>query len=81
MQQYHFGGYAKFTGELIHFINAFREQHSIALDPVYTGKMMYGIFDQIRKGYFKKGSKIIAVHTGGLQGIAGFNEQFGELIT
>ena len=80
MQQYHFGGYAKFTRKLIHFINAFREQHSIALDPVYTGKMMYGIFDQIRKGFFKKGSKIIAIHTGGLQGIAGFNERFGELL-
>jgi 1-aminocyclopropane-1-carboxylate deaminase len=70
---YHFGGYAKWTPELISFINRFRKLHNIALDPVYTGKMFFGLFDLVKKGYFPKGSTIVAVHTGGLQGIEGFN--------
>lgn len=77
---YHFGGYAKFTTQLIDFINGFKMDHGIPLDPIYTGKMMYGIFDLIRKGRIRDGSKIIAIHTGGLQGIAGFNQRFGHLI-
>jgi 1-aminocyclopropane-1-carboxylate deaminase len=70
---YHFGGYTKWKPELIHFINDFKEKYNIPLDPIYTGKMMYGIFDLIKKGYFERGSTIVAVHTGGLQGIEGFN--------
>lgn len=72
---YHFGGYAKFDSLLIEFINHFKKVSGIQLDPVYTGKMMYSIFDQIKKGKFDSGNRIICVHTGGLQGIAGFNEQ------
>jgi 1-aminocyclopropane-1-carboxylate deaminase len=71
---YHFGGYAKINETLIHFINQFKIENNIPLDPVYTGKMMFGIFDLIKKGYFPKGSKILAIHTGGLQGIPGMNE-------
>jgi 1-aminocyclopropane-1-carboxylate deaminase len=71
---YHFGGYAKINVELIRFINEFKKQQHIQLDPVYTGKMIYGIFDLIEKGYFPKGSKILAIHTGGLQGIKGMNK-------
>jgi 1-aminocyclopropane-1-carboxylate deaminase/D-cysteine desulfhydrase-like pyridoxal-dependent ACC family enzyme len=78
---YHFGGYAKYSRELIDFINNFKKKFSIPLDPVYTGKMMYGIFDLIKKGTFEKGTKILAIHTGGLQGIPGFNERFGNLLT
>jgi len=74
---YHFGGYAKFDATLIDFINQFKQQHQIQLDPIYTGKMMYGIFDLIEKGYFPRGSSIVAIHTGGLQGIVGFNQRFG----
>ena len=70
---YHFGGYAKINEELIRFINDFYKQTNIPLDPVYTGKMMFGILDLINKGYFPKGAKIIAIHTGGLQGIEGMN--------
>lgn len=70
---YHFGGYAKINAELITFINQFKQEHNIPLDPVYTGKMMYGIFDMIKKGYFRKGSKILVIHTGGLQGVKGMN--------
>ena len=72
---YHFGGYAKFKPELIEFMDAFKKQTGIALDPVYTGKMVYGIVDLAAKGFFKKGSRILIVHTGGLQGMAGFYEQ------
>jgi 1-aminocyclopropane-1-carboxylate deaminase len=78
--QYHFGGYAKFNDPLIDFINWFREKKGIQLDPIYTGKMMYGIWELIREGYFPNGSTIVAVHTGGLQGIRGFNDRFGHLI-
>lgn len=70
---YHFGGYAKINEELISFINQFKLKYNIPLDPVYTGKMMYGIFDMLEKQYFPKGSKILAIHTGGLQGIDGMN--------
>ncbi len=74
-ENYHFGGYAKVTEELIHFINDFREKTGIPLDPVYTGKMIYGILDKARRGHFSPGSSILAIHTGGLQGIAGMNEK------
>jgi 1-aminocyclopropane-1-carboxylate deaminase len=70
---YNFGGYAKISEELITFINKFKTETKIPLDPVYTGKMMFGIVDLIKKGYFKKGTKILAIHTGGLQGIDGMN--------
>jgi len=71
---YHFGGYAKVSKELIDFINEFKDKNEIQLDPVYTGKMMYGVMDLIQKGFFPKGSKILAIHTGGLQGIKGMNK-------
>ncbi len=70
---YHFGGYGKINIELIAFINQFKQRFAIPLDPIYTGKMMFGIFDLMEKGYFPKGSKILAIHTGGLQGIDGMN--------
>ncbi len=75
---YHFGGYAKFKPELIDFIRRFKAVYDIQLDPIYTGKLFYGIFDLIREGYFPKGSKVVVVHTGGLQGIEGFEERYGE---
>lgn len=71
---YHFGGYGKITPELIAFINDFYQKTKIPLDPVYTGKMMFGIQDLIAKKYFKKNAKILAIHTGGLQGIQGMNQ-------
>ena len=77
---YHFGGYAKFDDSLIQFINEFKHKNQIQLDPIYTGKMFYGIYDLIKKGYFPKGSSIMAIHTGGQQGIQGFNQRFGNLL-
>ncbi len=77
---YHFGGYAKFKPELIDFINTFKKENNIQLEPIYTGKLFYGIYDLIKNNYFPKGSSILAVHTGGLQGITGFNRRFGNII-
>ncbi|WP_057938873.1 1-aminocyclopropane-1-carboxylate deaminase/D-cysteine desulfhydrase [Algoriphagus resistens] len=74
---YHFGGYAKHSQELIDFIWAFYESFGIVLDPVYTGKMAFGIWDLIKNDYFAKGSKILMIHTGGLQGNTGFTEMTG----
>lgn len=73
---YHFGGYARVNDELISFIKVFKQQHDIQLEPVYTGKMLYGIFDMARKNFFKRGTTIIALHTGGLQGLCGYKEYF-----
>lgn len=78
IKDYHFGGYAKINRELISFINEFKRQTNISLDPVYTAKMCYGISDLIRKNYFEKGTKILLIHTGGLQGIAGMNQRLEQ---
>lgn len=79
-QDYHFGGFAKFNQELVDFINQFNLESGIPLEPIYTGKMVYGINDLIKSGYFPKGSTLVWVHSGGLQGIAGFNYLHGHLI-
>lgn len=73
-ENYHFGGYAKVNEELQSFVKEFKNNYHIPLDLVYTGKMMYGIFDLIKKDTFKPGSTIIAIHTGGLQGNKGFDD-------
>ncbi|UMB55552.1 pyridoxal-phosphate dependent enzyme [Lutibacter sp. A64] len=70
---YHFGGYAKVSEDLIHFINKFKSETGIPLDPVYTGKLLFGIVDLIKNDYFDAGTNILAIHTGGLQGIEGMN--------
>ncbi len=74
IDDYHFGGYAKITDELISFVNNFKTQYDIPLDPVYTGKMVFGVVDLIKKNRFREKSKILVVHTGGLQGIEGMNK-------
>lgn len=70
---YHFGGYAKITKELRESIDEFEKQYNVPLDPIYTSKMMVGIMDLTKKKFFEPGSTILAIHTGGLQGKAGFN--------
>ena len=70
---YHFGGYAKVNARLIKFMNDFSKKNKIYLDPVYTGKLVFGIFDLVEQGYFPEKSKILAVHTGGFQGIEVMN--------
>ena len=73
VRDYNFGGFAKITKELVLFINDFKEQTGLQLDPIYTGKMLFGIVDLFKKDFFKKGTKILAIHSGGLQGIDGMN--------
>ncbi|MBG6130032.1 1-aminocyclopropane-1-carboxylate deaminase [Aquimarina sp. EL_43] len=75
ISEYHFGGYGKINQEGVEFMNMFNNQQHIALDPVYTVKMVFGIFDLVQKGVFKKNTRILAIHTGGLQGIAGMNKK------
>ena len=71
---YHFGGYGKVSDELINFINDFKKETQIPLDPIYTGKMMFGFLDMVKKDKFERNAKILAIHTGGLQGILGMNK-------
>ena len=73
---YHFGGYARWNAELVDFMNAF----PLTLDPIYTGKLFYGIQDLIQKGSFDEDRPIVAIHTGGLQGREGFNERFNNIL-
>ena len=65
--QYHFGGYGKCTQELLEFIHDFHTNHTIKLDPVYTGKAMYALMDLAKSGTLDN-QKIIFIHTGGIQG-------------
>jgi 1-aminocyclopropane-1-carboxylate deaminase len=74
---YHFGGFAKRSTKLEEFIKEFREETNVPLDPIYTGKMAFGMLDLAKNEYFKKGSTVIMVHTGGLQGIEGYNKRYG----
>lgn len=73
----HFGGYAKYQQSLIDFIWWFYEQFGIPLDPIYTGKHFFGIWQRIKRGDFPEGYKILSIHTGGLQGVAGFTQRTG----
>ncbi len=68
---YHFGGYAKFTSELLNFIKEFYSKHNVILEPIYTGKLLYSVYDLINKNYFPNESKIVVYHSGGLQGYGG----------
>jgi len=77
---YHFGGYAKTTPELITFIKDFTSSTGILLDPIYTSKMFYATFDLIEKGVIEKDSKILMLHTGGLFGILGKINEFQKIL-
>lgn len=73
---YHFGGYAKTTPDLIQFIEQFVKETGILIEPVYTAKMLYSIFDLAKAGYFNKGDNILAIHTGGILGLFGMMDKF-----
>ena len=77
---YHFGGYAKITPELIDFINWFKEAFQISLDPIYTGKCFFAVWNMIKTDKFEKNLRIVLLHTGGLQGISGFNRKMEIII-
>jgi len=80
LDDYHFGGFAKYNNELIDFINSYKSKSGIPLDPIYTGKLVYAVEDLIKKKYFKKNSTVVWVHGGGLQGIKGFNYMHDNVI-
>ncbi len=75
--EYHFGGYGKTKPELIEFLKWFHSEFGIPLDPIYTGKLAFSLWDLIGKDHFAKQSRILMIHTGGLQGNAGFSEKTG----
>jgi 1-aminocyclopropane-1-carboxylate deaminase len=68
LTSYHHGGYGKVTRELIAFMQEMREGHNLPLDPVYTGKLLWAVMEEVKKGSFARGTTILALHTGGLQG-------------
>lgn len=78
LTNYHFGGYGKVTPELINFIREFVTTTGILIEPIYTGKMLYAVYDLASKNYFKPGSKILAIHTGGLWGLLGMKDKFAK---
>ncbi len=69
---YHFGGYAKIRPELLGFMHRFETEHGILLEPIYTGKLLFGFYDLLAAGYFQPGQTVLVLHTGGLQGRTGF---------
>ncbi|NJL13719.1 MAG: pyridoxal-phosphate dependent enzyme [Microscillaceae bacterium] len=64
---YHGGGYARVPPALIDFCHQFEQEWQIPIEPVYSGKMFWGLWDLLQKGAFPEGSRIVALHTGGLQ--------------
>lgn len=74
---YHFGGYAKVTPELIDFVKAFKANHGVELDLIYTGKMLFGLYDRIQKDSQFDNQTILVIHTGGIQGNRGFEQRLG----
>jgi 1-aminocyclopropane-1-carboxylate deaminase/D-cysteine desulfhydrase-like pyridoxal-dependent ACC family enzyme len=80
LTQYHHGGYAKWSSELIDFIHWFWEEFGIPLDPIYTGKMAYGCWDLLKNDQLPPGTRLLMVHTGGLQGNKGFTQRTGIVL-
>jgi len=78
---YHFGGFGKVTQSLAFFIQDFEKKYALELEPIYTAKMMYAIVELIKQDYFPKGSQIVAIHTGGLQGKRGMQEKLDSLLS
>jgi 1-aminocyclopropane-1-carboxylate deaminase len=73
---YHFGGYGKVNDDLITFIKTFVGDTGILIDPIYTGKMLYAIYDLAKKDQFAPGSRILAIHSGGIWGLLGMKDKF-----
>jgi len=79
LTEYHHGGFAKTTPQLLAFISQFRQRQGITLEPVYTGKLLYAIYQLVEQDTFAPGQRIVVLHTGGLQGeraFSGYNPQF-----
>lgn len=80
LDQFHFGGYAKWDPSLLDFIQSFKEESGVLLDPVYTAKTAFASVQLINEGYLPNDGSVLMIHTGGLQGVRGFNQRFGNLI-
>lgn len=76
---FHFGGYAKINSELIAFIKRFHKITSIPIEPIYTGKLLFGVYNLILNHYFSNGKTVLIVHTGGLQGLRGMEKKLLNL--
>ncbi len=76
---YHFGGFAKIKKDLIEYMHEFEKENNILLEYIYTSKMIFAIYDMIKNGELKKGSRVIALHTGGLQGREGMEKYIDKL--
>jgi len=76
LSNYSFNGYANYYQPLVDFKNDFESKHSIPLDYVYTNKIFFAAFDLIAKQKFRENSKILIIHSGGLQGNKGFEQRF-----
>lgn len=72
---HHDGGYAKFSREMWQWVQAFGAQTGLPLEPIYSGKALWGLFRELAAGQIPRGSEIVFIHTGGLQGLAGLREQ------
>jgi 1-aminocyclopropane-1-carboxylate deaminase len=72
LHDYHQGGFAKTNPSLMQFCSDFTEQTQIPVEPIYTGKLFYAIKQLNDAGFFKQGERILAIHTGGMQGVRGF---------
>lgn len=79
LDSYHFGGYGKYTDELLDFIGKFYKDHAVKLDPVYTGKAMYALMNEIKTGSYDN-QTILFIHTGGVQGTEGIEKRSGRII-
>ncbi len=73
---YHCGGYARYPRYLADFVREFEARTRVPLDPVYTAKMMWGLVQKVRAGHWPRGTRVLALHSGGLQGRRGFPQEF-----
>ncbi|RXE95831.1 1-aminocyclopropane-1-carboxylate deaminase/D-cysteine desulfhydrase [Pseudoalteromonas phenolica O-BC30] len=71
LTNHHYGGYGKFTDDVWAFCQFMHQAYKLPLEPVYTGKMLFAVWQLISQDYFPQGSRITAIHTGGLQGLDG----------
>lgn len=71
-----FGGIGKTTPQLLHLIRNFYDATGITLDPIYTGKLVFAFLNYLNNGNGNAGSHYLLVHSGGIQGIYGFNEMY-----
>ena len=69
------GGYAQTNSDQLRFIRHVAQQEAIILDPVYTGKALFGVYREIEAGRIPKGSKILFIHTGGIYGLSAYAEE------